>query len=159
MTQNENNGVKERRATCLMKGRWLQKRRSWLTRVKVHFSVFISRGLTWSRHYSLWPTQRHLSLYRQHDKKQYPPRTLPILKLLLLILLILQHVLSKGLQRVRDYGLLSSAAKKLRLVIQLLLLPAHDWLTPTKKITSPRAIRLCPCCQHEMHCIGTTRKS
>ena len=94
--------------------------------------------------------------YTDSTTKKITPRTLPILKFLLLIL---QHVLPKGLQRVRDYGLLSSAAKKLRLIIQLLLLPAHDWLTPTKKITSPRAIRLCPCCQHEMHCIGITRTS
>lgn len=82
-------------------------------------------------------------------------RTLPVLKFLLLIL---QHVLPKGLQRVRDYGVLSSGAKKLRLFIQLLLMPNHDWLTPTTEETRPnRAIRLCPCCQHTMHCIGITR--
>ena len=48
-------------------------------------------------------------------------------------MLILQHVLPKGLQSVRDYGLLSSGAKKLRLIIQLLLLPVNDWLNPKKK--------------------------
>ena len=92
--------------------------------------------------------------YKDSATNKITLRTLPILKFLLLIL---QHVLPKGLQRVRDYGLLSSGAKKLRLIIQLLLLPIHDWLKPGKDVTSSRAIRRCPCCQHEMHCIGITR--
>ena len=92
--------------------------------------------------------------YKDSTTNKITQRTLPTLKFLMLIL---QHVLPKGLQRVRDYGLLSSSAKQLRLVIQLLLLPIHDWLNPTKETTRPRAIRLCPCCQHEMHCIGITR--
>ncbi|PCI61188.1 MAG: IS91 family transposase [Gammaproteobacteria bacterium] len=92
--------------------------------------------------------------YQDSTTKKIKHRTLPTLKFLMLIL---QHVLPKGLQRVRDYGLLSSSAKKVRLIIQLLLLPIHDWLAPTKEITQPRAIRRCPCCRHEMHCIGVTR--
>jgi len=67
-------------------------------------------------------------------------RRLPTLTFLMLIL---QHVLPKGLQRVRDYGLLSSGAKKVRLIIQLLLLPVHDWLTPKKEENTPsRATRI-----------------
>nr|WP_157465846.1 hypothetical protein [Colwellia sp. TT2012] len=54
-------------------------------------------------------------------------------------------------------GLLSSGAKKLRVIIQLLLLPVHDWLKFTKETTTIRASRICPCCQHEMHCTGVTR--
>lgn len=81
-------------------------------------------------------------------------RTLPTLKFLMLIL---QHVLPKGLQRVRDYGLLSSEAKKLRLIIQLLLLPVSDWLNTTKENITLRASKICPCCQHKMHCTGVTR--
>lgn len=73
--------------------------------------------------------------------------------------LVLQHVLPKGLQQVRDYGLLSSGAKKLRLIIQLLLLPVHYWLKPTKETTTIRVIRVCPCCQHKMYYIGVTRKA
>lgn len=92
--------------------------------------------------------------YKDSTTNKITQRTLPILKFLMLIL---QHVLPKGLQRVRDYGLLSSGAKKLRLIIQLLLLPAHDWLAPAKETTTSRASRICPCCQHEMHCIGITR--
>jgi len=79
--------------------------------------------------------------YKESTTNKITQRTLPTLKFLMLIL---QHVLPKGLQRVRDYGLLSSSAKQLRLVIQLLLLPIHDWLNPTKETTSPRAIRRCP---------------
>jgi hypothetical protein len=99
----------------------------------------------------------HNVTFRYKDSKtnKITPRTLPVLKFLLLIL---QHVLPKGLQRVRDYGLLSSGAKKLRLIIQLLLLPVHDWLEPKKEdTTSTRATKICPCCKHEMHCIGVTR--
>jgi hypothetical protein len=93
--------------------------------------------------------------YKDSTTKKITHKTLPTLKFLLLIL---QHVLPKGLQRVRDYGLLSSGAKKLRLIIQLLLLPVHDWLKPKKEETTPsRATRICPCCKHEMHCIGITR--
>lgn len=92
--------------------------------------------------------------YKDSTTNKIALRTLPTLKFLMLIL---QHVLPKGLQRVRDYGLLSSKAKKLRLLIQLRLLPTHDWLNPAKETTNQRAIRLCPCCQHEMHCIGVTR--
>lgn len=71
-------------------------------------------------------------------------------------MLILQRVLPKGLQRVRDYELLSSGAKRLRLLIQLLLTPTHDWLKPAIEMTSSRPTRRSPCCQHEMHCIGVT---
>jgi len=92
--------------------------------------------------------------YKDSTTNKITPRTLPTLEFLMLIL---QHVLPKGLQRVRDYGLLSSNAKKLRLIIQLLLLPVHDWLKPTKEATTIRASRICPCCQHNMHCIGVTR--
>lgn len=45
-------------------------------------------------------------------------RTLPVLKFLWLIL---QHVLPKGLQRVRDYGFLRGNAEQLRLQILLIL--------------------------------------
>ena len=94
--------------------------------------------------------------YKDSTTKKITHRTLPILKFLMLIL---QHVLPKGLQRVRDYGLLSSSAKQLRLVIQLLLLPAADWLSQKKEIVNPPAIRRCPCCKHNMHCIGISRKA
>ena len=92
--------------------------------------------------------------YKDSTTKKTTHRTLPTLKFLLLIL---QHVLPKGLQRVRDYGLLSSGAKRLRLIIQLLLLPVHDWLKPKPEVVPIRASRICPCCQHKMHCTGVTR--
>ena len=56
--------------------------------------------------------------YTDSTTKTTKMRTLPTLEFLLLIL---QHVLPKGLQRVRDYGILSSGARKIRLLIQLLL--------------------------------------
>ena len=93
--------------------------------------------------------------YKDSTTNKITLRTLPTLQFLMLIL---QHVLPKGLQRVRDYGLLSSGAKKLRLIIQLLLLPVHDWLKPKKEETKPsRATKICPCCKHKMHCTGVSR--
>jgi hypothetical protein len=58
--------------------------------------------------------------YKDSQTKLWKTRTLPTLKFLMLIL---QHVLPKGLQRVRDYGFLRGNAKALRLRIQMLLLP------------------------------------
>ncbi len=92
--------------------------------------------------------------YKDSTTNKITRRTLPTLEFLMLIL---QHVLPKGLQRVRDYGLLSSGAKKLRLIIQLLLLPIHDWLKPKQETEIIRASKICPCCQHKIHCIGVTR--
>ena len=50
--------------------------------------------------------------YKEGGTNIIKTRTLPILKLLWLIL---QHVLSKGLQRVRYYGFLRGNAKQLRM--------------------------------------------
>jgi hypothetical protein len=54
--------------------------------------------------------------YKDSTINKITPRALRIFKFLLLIL---QHFLLKTLQQVRDYGLLSTGAKKLRLIIQL----------------------------------------
>lgn len=64
--------------------------------------------------------------YKYSTINKITPRALRIFKFLLLIL---QHFLPKILQQVRDYGLLSTGAKKLRLIIQLFLLPVHSCQT------------------------------
>ena len=92
--------------------------------------------------------------YQDSTTKTSKTRTLPILDFLLLIL---QHVLPKGLQRVRDYGLLSSGARKLRLSIQLLLTECTHALPPSITPIKPKAKRVCPCCQHYMLCTGVIR--
>ncbi|WP_351011955.1 transposase, partial [Shewanella sp. S1-58-MNA-CIBAN-0166] len=56
--------------------------------------------------------------YEDSQTKSTKVRTLPAIEFLWLIL---QHVLPKGLRRVRDYGLLRGNANKLRLQIQLML--------------------------------------
>jgi hypothetical protein len=120
-----------------------------------YLSRYLYRGVLLDKDIVAYDQHKVIFRYKDSSTKKITLRTLPPLKFLMLIL---QHVLPKGLQRVRDYGLLSSGAKKRRLLIQLLLLPVHDWLTPTTATTeTPRAIRRCPCCQHEMHCIGITR--
>jgi hypothetical protein len=92
--------------------------------------------------------------YKESQRKTWQTRTLPILKFLLLIL---QHVLPKGLQRVRDYGFLRGQARTLRVRIQLLLLNLLYIMPPLIKATRTKAIRICPCCQHEMACVGVSR--
>jgi len=92
--------------------------------------------------------------YVDSATKTTKTRTLSTLKFLLLIL---QHVLPKGLQRVRDYGILSSGARKVRLLIQLLLTDFNHLLPPSITPLKPKAKRVCPCCQHYMLCTGIIR--
>lgn len=92
--------------------------------------------------------------YTNSTTKKTETRTLPTLTFLMLIL---QHALPKGLQRVRDYGLLSSGARKIRLLIQLLLTELTHLLPPSITPSKPKAKRVCPCCQHQMLCTGVIR--
>jgi len=92
--------------------------------------------------------------YKDSNTNKLTQRTLPTLKFLWLIL---QHVLPKGLQRVRDYGFLRGNASALRHRIMLILMRTDKWLAPQKAQAKPRAKRICPCCQHDMLCTGITR--
>ena len=94
--------------------------------------------------------------YKDSETKVIKYRTLPILKFLSLIL---QHVLPKGLQRVRDYGFLRGNAKALRWKIMLILMRTNNWLAPMQTEIKRQAKRRCPCCKHEMICVGITRSS
>ncbi len=94
--------------------------------------------------------------YTDSQTQQWKQRTLPTLKFLILIL---QHVLPKGLQRVRDYGFLRGQARLLLCRIQLLLLGEFYQQPQSKRVTKSKAVRACPCCQHEMACVGITRPS
>ncbi|MGF1911897.1 transposase [Vibrio kasasachensis] len=92
--------------------------------------------------------------YKDSRTQTWQTRCLPTLKFLLLIL---QHVLPKGLQRVRDYGFLRGQAKTLRVRIQLLLMRLFYQTPPSTATIRSKAIRTCPCCQHEMACVGISR--
>ncbi|WP_232011705.1 transposase [Moritella yayanosii] len=93
--------------------------------------------------------------YKDGQTQATKTRALPTLQFLWLIL---QHVLPKGLQRVRDYGFLHGNAKRLRVRIQAILLHLFNWKMPELVATiTAKAIRICPCCQHEMKCVGITR--
>lgn len=90
--------------------------------------------------------------YKEGETNIIKTRTLPVLKFLWLIL---QHVLPKGLQRIRDYGFLRGNAKQLRLQILLLLgINIGTVSTPQK---SKRTKCICPCCQHKMIFMGMNR--
>lgn len=87
--------------------------------------------------------------YQESGSKKWVHKALPAIKFLWLIL---QHVLPKGFQRVRDYGFLSGNAKKLRLKILLILIQCgYHWFTITTINSDKKAIRRCPCCQHKMY--------
>jgi len=90
--------------------------------------------------------------YKESGTNIIKKRTLPILKFLLLIL---QHVLPKGLQRVRDYGFLRGNAKQLRLQISLILRVIIGAVSTPQK--SQRSNCICPCCQHKMSFVGIKR--
>ncbi|WP_299691455.1 transposase [uncultured Vibrio sp.] len=92
--------------------------------------------------------------YKESKTQQWKHRTLPTLKFLMLIL---QHVLPKGLQRVRDYGFLRGQARQVLGQIQLLLLGLFYQLPRLNPVTRAKATRNCPCCQHEMTCVGISR--
>jgi len=63
--------------------------------------------------------------------------------------LIMQHVLPKGFRRVRDYGFLHGNAKKLLLLIQLIL---HVCLKEIEQ--RPRPVFKCPRCKTPMVILG-----
>ncbi|MCG9601549.1 transposase [Vibrio sp. Isolate31] len=98
--------------------------------------------------------RRNLPNTKESQTKAWQTRTLPILEFLLLIL---QHVLPKGLQRVRDYGFLRGQAHALRVRIQLLLLNLLYIMPPLTAPIRTKAMRVCPCCQHDMACVGVSR--
>ena len=96
--------------------------------------------------------------YKDGQTQKTCYKTLPTLEFLWLIL---QHILPKGLQRVRDYGFLRGNAKKLLWKIMLVLMSTQNWVAPKPKTINRKAKRLCPCCNHvnEMQCVGVTRTS
>ena len=66
--------------------------------------------------------------------------------------LILQHVLPKGFRRVRDYGFLHGNAKKMLLLVQLIL---HVFIKGLE--LRPRPVFKCPCCKASMVIVGFGR--
>jgi len=62
----------------------------------------------------------------------------------------LQHVLPRGLQRVRHFGWLSAAAKQRFDRVRALL----DWQPPTPLPKLQPFVPLCPCCRKPMQLIG-----
>lgn len=89
--------------------------------------------------------------YQDSQTKTTKVRTLPAAKFLYLVL---QHVLPRGLRRVRDYGLLRGSAAKLRQRIRLMLAVAGTVFEPLEKATKTKAIRPCPCCKQPMKFMG-----
>jgi len=66
--------------------------------------------------------------------------------------LLIQHVLPKGFRRIRDYGFLHGNAKKLLLLVQLILYVSIGKPEPRK-----RPAFKCPCCKSSMAILGFRR--
>ncbi|MBL4915073.1 IS91 family transposase [Shewanella schlegeliana] len=89
--------------------------------------------------------------YQDSQSQTTRIRTLPVTDFLWLVL---QHVLPKGLRRVRDYGLLSGNFRKLRQQIQLMFAVAGTVFPLVEEAKRLAAIRPCPCCQQPMTFMG-----
>jgi len=122
------------------------------TSVLKYLSRYLYRGVLPDRNILSTDNGEVTFRYREGKTQKWKTRTLPTLKFLWLIL---QHVLPKGFQRVRDYGLLHGSAKLLRL--QLLLLMMRMGWKPEPIEAAPTKVRYCPCCKHAMTCTGVTR--
>ncbi|OOE87526.1 hypothetical protein BZG75_14695 [Salinivibrio sp. AR640] len=93
--------------------------------------------------------------YTDSQTNQSATRSLPTNQFLMLIL---QHVLPKGLQRVRDYGLLHGSAKHKRYHIQRMLLHMAHQTLPVEAAPKQHTTRCCPTCgERLMVCVGVTR--
>ncbi|MDN5502148.1 MAG: IS91 family transposase [Shewanella sp.] len=89
--------------------------------------------------------------YQDSQTRCQQVRSLPAVEFLWLIL---QHVLPKGLRRVRDYGLLRGNAKTLRQQIQLMLAVAGAAFPVLPEVKRALAVRYCPCCHLAMRFMG-----
>jgi hypothetical protein len=94
--------------------------------------------------------------YQDSQSKTTKIRTLPTVKFLWLVL---QHVLPKGLRRVRDYGLLQGSSRKIRQQIQLMLavagaLPQVIGSPEVPELKRTVVNRTCPCCRQPMRFMG-----
>ncbi|MEX1117697.1 MAG: transposase [Terrimicrobiaceae bacterium] len=88
--------------------------------------------------------------YRSSKTREQKTAKLPALQFLARFL---QHVLPKGLRRIRTYGWLSPAAKKKYERLRTLLgeLPRHPEISTAKEANPV----LCPRCQLPMRLLGT----
>ncbi len=95
--------------------------------------------------------------YTDSATKQSQVRTLPTVEFLWLIL---QHVIPKGFRRVRDYGFLHGAAKRLLRRIQLCLMMAGKLdFSQIETIERKKAMCLCKKCHQPMQFWGIVRPS
>ncbi len=70
---------------------------------------------------------------------------------------ILQHVLPKGLQRVRDFGFLRGSAKKLRLTILHILAAMRKKVVKITANNSVKPCHLCPNCNIALDFVKAVR--
>ncbi|WP_295892200.1 transposase [uncultured Vibrio sp.] len=121
-----------------------------------YLSRYLYRGVLPDKDIKSVPENEVTFEYIDGKTKQRRARTLSITQFLWLIL---QHVLSKGLQRIRDYGFLRGNAHQLCIQIQLLFLSASEPYLPVSRTPQQKVVRSCPCCHYEMACVGVSRKA
>ena len=121
----------------------------------LYLSTYLYRGIIADKDILYLDNHQVTFRYKDNQTKTMKTRTLPVLQFLWLIL---QHVLPKGLRRVRDYGLLRGHEKKqLQLIQYAFMLAGQLTLPPQQKVVRLTAQPFCPCCQHVMQLAGIFR--
>jgi putative transposase len=122
----------------------------------LHLSKYLYRGVL-ADNDNLYKDNGNITFrYLDSQTKTNQTRTLPVVRFLWLIL---QHVLPKGLRRVRYYGLLRGHSKHQLQQIQFAFMIAGQLTLPAleDKPISRKADYFCPCCHHLMRCLGVFR--
>ncbi len=121
----------------------------------LYLSKYLYRGVIADKDILYLDNHQVTFRYKDNQTKTMKTRTLPVLQFLWLIL---QHVLPKGLRRVRDYGLLRGHEKKQLQLIQYAFMLAGQLTLPSQqKVVRLTAQPFCPCCQHVMQLAGIFR--
>ncbi|BCE00892.1 IS91 family transposase [Marinicellulosiphila megalodicopiae] len=111
-----------------------------------YLSQYLYRGVSSEKNLLSLKQDQLTWRYKDSKSKQYVVKTEPIMNFLLRLL---QHVLPKGFQRVRNYGLLHGSNRTLLMKIQLML-----------RVTLPELCEsfhyevICPCCKKVMTFCG-----
>ena len=112
----------------------------------VYLARYLYRGVVNEKNLLRLEGDRLTWQYRDSKTKRMKKKCEPVLSFLKKVL---QHVLPKGFRRVRDYGLLNSAAKLTLKKVQLLLRVVID---PPKAVEKLKVV--CSHCGEQMHFCG-----
>lgn len=110
-----------------------------------YLARYLYRGVLREKNIVAYDGEQVTFRYRDSQTRHWETLTEPACRFLWRVL---QHVLPKGLRRVREYGFLHSGARKTLHQLQLLLCVT---LPSTATVSQPRKQRACPCCGRPMN--------